>query len=704
MPTAAEPTNAIQVFYSYAPEDEELLDKLEKQLSILRRQGLIASWHKGKVGAGEEAEREIETHLKTADLILLLVSDDFLASDSCYSVEMQGALQRHKAGNARVIPIILRPVDWTGALFSKLKPLPKDGKPITSWANRDEAFYDVAGGIRKAVEELNGKRLAGSLKPSGPLSATWGERQTLPPAWNVPYQRNPFFTGREDVLSKLHNALAVGKTAALTQPHAISGLGGIGKTQTAVEYAYRYAGQYQAVLWARAETRETLNADFVTLADLLNLLEKGEQAQSRVVAAVKRWLVDHTGWLLILDNADDLLMARDFLPPTARGHILLTTRAQAMGGVARRVEIEKMGPEEGVLFLLRRANFLAPDATIDKVSMADRTKAREIVQTMDGLPLALDQAGAYIEECGISLADYLDIYQKRRTALLKRRGRMAAHHPDPVATTWSLSFQKIVESNPAAAELLRLCAFLAPDAIPEELITEGASELGPNLQAAASDPFEWNAGIEALLSFSLVERHPEDKTLSIHRLVQEVLKDGMDESTQRAWAECTVRAVNSIFPSPKFENWSDCQRYLPHAQVCAELIKQWNLTFDEAARLLNQVGYYLSERAQYGEAEPLLQRAIAIGEKTLGAEHPALATRLNNLAVLYANQGKYGEAEPLYQRAFAIYEKTFGMEHPDTLTVLSNYASLLQKMNREDEAAELEARAEEARARRDQEK
>src|SRR5205823_2904680 len=129
-----------------------------------------------------------------------------------------------------------------------------------------------------------------------------------------PYRRNMFFTGREDILTRLHDTLIAGKTAALTQPQAISGLGGIGKTQTAVEYAYRYGSEYQAVLWAKADSREVLVSDFVGIADLLNLPEKSEQDQNRVVNAVKRWLQANKDWLLILDNADDLAIVSDFLP------------------------------------------------------------------------------------------------------------------------------------------------------------------------------------------------------------------------------------------------------------------------------------------------------------------------------------------------------------------------------------------------------
>jgi tetratricopeptide (TPR) repeat protein len=531
----------------------------------------------------------------------------------------------------------------------------------------------------------------GSIQRSVPAQPDFPA--VLPDIWNLPYPRNPYFTGREDTLKRLHDALTSNKTAALTQLQAISGLGGIGKTQTAVEYAYRYQSDYKAVLWAKADTREILVPDFVTLAGLLNLPEKDAQDQSLAVAAVKRWLQTNRGWLLILDNADDLAMAREFIPPTVKGHILLTTRAEATGRLAQRIDIEKMEPEEGALFLLRRAGVIAQDDPIDKASAPDRAKAKEISQVLDGLPLALDQAGAYIEEVAYSLSDYLNLYRTRRTQLLKRRGGLVADHPEPVATTWSLSFEKVEKANPAAADLLRLCAFLHPDAIPEEIITEGADDLGPTLQPVASDSFELNAAIEELRKFSLLRRDPDAKTLTIHRLVQEVLKDGMDQDVQRQWAERTVRAVNNTFPSPEYETWERCRRCLPHAQACVLLIDQWGMEFTDVVRLLNEVGLYLSDRAQYVEAESLYQRAITIGEKTLGPDHLDLATMLNNLATLYSDQGKDAEAEPLYQRAIAIGEKTLGPEDPLVAIYTNNLASLYSDQGKYGQAEPLYQRA-----------
>lgn len=145
---------SIEVFYSYSHKDEELRNELENHLSILRQQGIIDNWHDRRIGAGREWEGEIDEHLDTASIVLLLISSNFLASDYCYDIEMNRAMEHHEATQARVIPVILRPVDWNGAPFSKLQALPKDAKPVTSWGNQDEAFLDIAKGIRAAAEEV----------------------------------------------------------------------------------------------------------------------------------------------------------------------------------------------------------------------------------------------------------------------------------------------------------------------------------------------------------------------------------------------------------------------------------------------------------------------------------------------------------------------------------------------------------------------
>ncbi len=230
----------------------------------------------------------------------------------------------------------------------------------------------------------------------------------------LPYPRNLFFLGREEVFAQLQHQLQAGQTMTLSQPQAISGMGGVGKTQVALEYAYRYDQDYQAIFWTRADSRDALTAGFLEIASALQLPEQDERDQSLVVAAVKGWLSRHTGWLLILDNADELAVLPEFLPSPIAGHLLLTTCAQALGGLASRIEIETLDLDTASLLLLRRAGLLARDASLAQAEQSDWQAAFQLAQEFGGLPLALDQAGAYLEETRCSLQQYLDLYRSHR--------------------------------------------------------------------------------------------------------------------------------------------------------------------------------------------------------------------------------------------------------------------------------------------------
>jgi hypothetical protein len=168
-----------------------------------------------------------------------------------------------------------------------------------------------------------------------------------PSLWNVPYQQNPFFTGREDILQQLHQVLHAEGAVALSHPQGISGLGGIGKTQTALEYACRYGANYDAVFWVQADSTTALTSGYVALAHLMSLPERDEPDQNIIIEAVLRWLRLHINWLLIYDNIDDLSVAEPFLPKAGAGHLLFTTRAHAFAGLAQRLDVQKMEPNMG---------------------------------------------------------------------------------------------------------------------------------------------------------------------------------------------------------------------------------------------------------------------------------------------------------------------------------------------------------------------
>ena len=585
-----------------------------------------------------------------------------------------------RRGESRVIPILVRPVDnWQSEAFAQLQVLPTDARFLTEWENQDAALANVAAGIRRALEDL-------------PVQPTSALQMGLPSVWNVPYPRNLLFTGREALLEQLVTNLSTGEPTALGQPQAISGLGGIGKTQLALEYAYKYRQDYQAVLWIQADTRENLTTSYLTLARLLSLPEKNLSEADVVIEAVKLWLHTHTSYLLILDNADELKLVRDFLPPSFGGHLLLTTRAQATGRLARRLEVDILPQELGALFLLRRSGLLPPHLSLEQASEGDQGLGRAICDELGGLPLALDQAGAYIEETGCSLAEYQRLYQSQRSDLLAERRGLIDDHPHPVATTWNLSFERVQGTNPAAADLLRLCAFLAPDAIPSEFITYGEPSLGPDLASVSGDEYLLNQAIEALLAYSLVSReasHGTGSTLSVHRLVQAVLQDMMTAKVCRQWAERAVRTVNAMFPRVDYSSWKQAQPYLSHVEVSASLIERYTFAFPEAGALLYAYGRYLYFTAQYEQAEPFYQQALHIFEEELGPEHPNTAATLKELARLFQMQGKYAHAESIYQRALHIYERVLGPEHPSTAATLQELAGLFQLQGKYEQAIPL---------------
>ena len=351
--------------------------------------------------------------------------------------------------------------------------------------------------------------------------------------------------------------------------------------------------------------------------------------------------------------------------------------------------------------MLQRVKHLFQDMPLDLMKSQEKA-AQEITRLFAGHPLALDQAGAYVEETGQHLSNYLDLYRQRQVVMLHRRGEASTNHPDSVITTFSLAFERVERLRPAATELLHFCAFLHPDALPEELLLVGALSFDPAYQNIANDPYELDEVLVVLRKYSLVKRNPTTKTVSMHRLVQDVLKKSLNEQQQRRWAEAVVRTLSRKFPNGEPASWPACQRYLSHARVGIHLIDVWQMRFVEAVRLLNSVGYYLYKRGEYAEAqgryeqalellageeeqlltaqilsnlgvlhihmahlslaESSLRRALHLREQLLESLHPDVAQSLNDLAGVYHNQGNLTEAEPLYQQALAIQEQTLGQK------------------------------------------
>ncbi|GHO71687.1 tetratricopeptide repeat protein [Ktedonobacter sp. SOSP1-52] len=519
----------------------------------------------------------------------------------------------------------------------------------------------------------------------------------LSPHWSVPYQRNVFFTGRGVLLDQLHQLLHTDQAVALTQSYALYGLGGIGKTQIALEYAYRYALEYSAIFWIEGETVESILASLGRIAGHLQLPERGDSDRQRMVAAVQHWLTTNGTWLLIWDNVEDPELLQHFLPPARQGATLITTCRSSLGTLAHSLELSPMTLDEGAAFVLRRAH-------LNKEMRSDESKphpsewgtAQELVKVMGGLPLALDQAGAYIEEAGCGLSDYLQRYQQQRAPLLGRRGTLGRDHPHPVTTTFRLAYEQVRQQHSLAADLLCLCAFLAPEGIPEEIFLDGTAASEGTADPFVTDLYQFDQAIVALRNFSLVQRQSETQTLSLHRLVQVILQDQMSERDHTQWQQRVVHLLNAAFPpitsDSGTEIWQPCERLLPHVMTCAAALPAC-LQNQEFAHLLLKAADYLDQRSQYERAKSLYQQALQIQIQLFGLEHPNVASLQSKLAYLYRLLGDYEQAEPLFQSAERVLEQALGPEHPEVAYPLEGLAMVYYEQGQYKLAESLQQRA-----------
>lgn len=442
--------------------------------------------------------------------------------------------------------------------------------------------------------------------------------ETRPPQIRlIPEERTPFFTGRETTLQKLQSAFARGNTSLPGRVQLITGPAGIGKTQVALEYAYRSRQHYSAVIWLRVETPETLKADLVRVGGILRLALY-EQDEAQYTHALRSWLETHTNWLLICDHAEEFTSIYQMLPACdQRGDVLVTTRIQATGRFSHQCMLEEMDTDQSVLLLLRRAKLLPLQGDLADVPPQQYTLVTQLCQELGSLPLAIDQAGSYIEETGCGLAGYLERFEQRCSILLSWRGKNPGGYPLSVTETLLTAQEQVGRQSPVAAELLRLCLFLCPENIPERLITHGASHLGPLIQKAAANLLSLDEAFAILNASALLRRDPETNLLTMHHLVQKILRDQLAEEIHQLWIERVLNALHALLPlhpSREVAVWPLCELLLPHIFNCIEQVERLTSRIEDAQMvsacsiLLLKVADYLFGRARHQEAESLLHR------------------------------------------------------------------------------------------------
>ncbi len=675
---------APKVFISYSHDSPAHMDRVLELADKLRKDGIDAILDQYETAPPEGWPNWMDRQIEEASFVLLVCTETYF--NRAQGREKPGtgrgvkwesllALQDiydHDSLNSKYIPVLLGETEESH--------IPRPLRATDRYRPANDQEYE------KLYRRITGQPFV--VKPE------LGAIRSLPPRqrqqsfkplslWNVPHDRNPVFTGRNEILETLRADLQKNKRQAL------SGLGGIGKTQIAVEYACLYRDEYTAVLWSFADSEQSVNSGFAAIAKLLDLPQKDSAEQAVITSAVKRWLDENDNWVLILDNADHPDLLREFLPQQGHGHVLLTSRAHVFQkiGIIKPLEVSVLSPAASHEFLLKRT---AREG--ERSSEVD-----ELTRELGYFPLALEQAGAYIVENQASFENYLTSFRKRRLELFKQQKPILGDYKETITTTWDLNFTEI-ETLPASAELLCLSAFLAPQMIPLDLFRTKTAQLGEiltgKLAAAADDPLILDELLKPLSDYSLVQRGTGGNSYSVHLLVQEVMRERMISETRKLWAGRAVSVVSSTFPNAEeFTNWPLCERLIAHALACAELIRSYQFESEKAASLLNNAGRYLDERAQYAKAGALLQQGLDIREKVLGPEHPDTATSLNDLGRLYDSQGNYQRAKTLNERALAIREKVLGLEHPDTATSLNNLAGAYKDQGKYAEAQPLFARA-----------
>ena len=305
--------------------------------------------------------------------------------------------------------------------------------------------------------------------------------------------------------------------------------------------------------------------------------------------------------------------------------------------------------------------------------------------------MALDQAGAFIEETQSTLSEYRELLATSKRKSCFGVEQLPLIIPNSVASTFSLSFQIVEQESVIASDLLRFFAFLSPDAISEEIIKEGAQKLNFSLHEITSDLVAFNDAITVLLKYSLLRRNPNTQTITIHRLVQEVIRSMMDEDTQIEWAKQAIFAVNQTFPKEidTLEKRERRKSLFPQVQHCFSLIERSNLNFPEAVSLLNKAKSFLLNQERYAESLSFSERLLKLQEQLLGTESAEVAYVLNSMAISYRGLNQYELAVSYYQRAIAIRQKILGQNDPETLRSLSNLGFLHYKQGNNEKAEQI---------------
>ncbi|KAH7342496.1 hypothetical protein BKA65DRAFT_400861 [Rhexocercosporidium sp. MPI-PUGE-AT-0058] len=554
------------------------------------------------------------------------------------------------------------------------------------------------------------------------------------PISTVLISRDKTFVERQDVFRALELQFS---HSNCHNRAVLTGLGGVGKSQVAIEYSYRLRERDPDlwVFWVYASTAERFEGAYRSIAATLDL-PGADDPKTDVLVLVSRWLsnTDNGRWLMILDNADDIdvfqktqdgstkgnspnLPLSSYIPQSITGSVLVTTRDRSATswlstGYTSVIPINLMSPEEADQLLCARIH----------KGLSTEFDRTELVKELDYLPLAITQAAAYISANALrtNVSKYLVLYrhdeQSQSRLLDKDSGdlRRDPSVPNSVIRTWEISFNQLKRNQPQAAELLSLMAMLDRQGIPEFLL---------NVQYP--NPLDLEDALAPLDEFSLITVEKGGKSFEMHRLIQLATRKWVEQygNGKRWWSEA-IGLVSKAFPNGSYSNWKTCETLSPHALQVLRYVLDSRQSMLDRASLLHNMSWYnwiqgryevaraeskeslaiheqclqhndekilasrgllasvLSSQGKYADAEAMNRQTLAIWEEVLGKTHPDTLTIMNNLALVLNSQGKYADAEAMNRQTLAIREEVLGKTHPDTLMTMSNLAGVLARQGK----------------------
>jgi tetratricopeptide (TPR) repeat protein len=493
-----------------------------------------------------------------------------------------------------------------------------------------------------------------------------GKLAEVPAFWNLFQSRNPYFAGREQLLIDLHRGFSAPSNPRRRQ--VLLGPGGAGKTAIAVEYAYAHTADYDVIWWIRGETRSMIAADLGALA--ARLAASGPMVDDMAQAwRLARRLLEHRGrWLLIFDNAQSPDDLREFLPANPAGRVLVTSGNMNWQPATEAWLVDRWTRRESLDFLNRR---LADAGGPGSPETADKLAA-----ALADLPLALEQAAATIQQTQTTPTEYLAEFESYWAELLEK-GKPVENYSTAAAMAWELSFRKIEQLDPEAADLLVLLSFFAAGEIPLWMIHEGSAQLPADLANVAADPGALHNALGTLEKFSLVRA--TDRWISMHGVLGALTQDRLDEQARAQWTMRVLRLASGAFgyESQDHLTWPRCAQSLPHVLSAAMHAHRAAVLPGETAELLGKVGRYLLKMANFTEAQSVLELALPLAQSTFGPTSGPAADVANNLGRVLHHKGDLARAGEMLQWALSVDQSLYGPADPHWATTANNLAMTL---------------------------